>query len=140
MTEVQTTGEIESISHEECKVLLSQQHVGRLGVVLDGQPDIFPVNYGLDGDGIVFRTNAGAKLRGALSSPVVFEVDCLDFIRQQGWSVVVHGHAQDITRFTGPSLTEKAERAWAGPKDLLVRIAPTSMTGRRVWAHARLLA
>ena len=43
-----------------------------------GQVDIFPVNYGLDGDGILFRSNAGRKMSGAGSSEVAFEVDNID--------------------------------------------------------------
>jgi nitroimidazol reductase NimA-like FMN-containing flavoprotein (pyridoxamine 5'-phosphate oxidase superfamily) len=52
----------EVISTRECRRLLGTEEVGRLGVVLDGRPEIFPVNYTVDGDGVLFRTADGAKL------------------------------------------------------------------------------
>jgi uncharacterized protein len=122
----------EAISPRDCRDLLSTEVVGRLGVLVDGCAEIFPVNYGLDGDGIVFRTNAGTKLTGALTGEVVFEVDRIDVDKRSGWSVIVHGRAEDISRFDGPQLRERAKQAWVGPKEFLVRIAPRTITGRRV--------
>ena len=52
---------IERLDPEECWALLGQMNVGRLAVLVEGHPDIFPVNYVLDGQGIVFRTGAGTK-------------------------------------------------------------------------------
>ena len=121
----------EAIDFQGCRELLASEHVGRLGVVVDGRPEIFPVNYGLDGDGIVFRTNQGRKMLG-LSGEVVFEVDRINLEERSGWSVVVHGRAEDITHFDGPRLRERAETPWSGPKAILVRISPVLVTGRRV--------
>ncbi len=52
---------VERLAPDECWDLLAQTNVGRLAVLVDGHPDIFPVNYVLDGDSIVFRTGAGTK-------------------------------------------------------------------------------
>ncbi|MGO8875786.1 MAG: pyridoxamine 5'-phosphate oxidase family protein [Acidimicrobiales bacterium] len=123
----------EAIDFKDCRQLLAGERIGRLGVVVDGRPEIFPVNYGMDGDGIVFRTNQGRKMLG-LSGEVVFEVDRIDPEGRSGWSVVVHGRAEDITHFDGPRLRERAETPWSGPKDILVRISPLVVTGRRVHA------
>jgi hypothetical protein len=42
---------------QECLALLRQHRVGRLAVVIDGQPHVFPLNYAADDEGvIVFRT------------------------------------------------------------------------------------
>jgi hypothetical protein len=35
-------------------------------VVVAGRPEIFPVNYVVDGDEVMFRTDAGTKLAGAM--------------------------------------------------------------------------
>jgi nitroimidazol reductase NimA-like FMN-containing flavoprotein (pyridoxamine 5'-phosphate oxidase superfamily) len=124
----------ESIDYKDCRELLASQQIGRLGVVVDGRPEIFPVNYGLDGDGIVFRTGQGTKMRGVLSGEVVFEVDRINPEDRSGWSIVVHGRADDISRFDSPQLRERAETPWTGPKGVLVRIALEGVTGRRVRA------
>jgi uncharacterized protein len=126
------SGGTEIISYEECRELLRHESVGRLGVVVDGRPEIFPVNYGLDGDGIVFRSNRGRKLTGALLGDVVFEVDSIDVESRSGWSVIVHGRAHDISQFDGPALSAQLETPWTGTKEALVRISAESVTGRRV--------
>ena len=62
----------------ECNTLLAEARVGRLAVVVDGRPEIFPVNHVFDEtDGTVaFPTNANTKLHAALSWPfVAFEVE-----------------------------------------------------------------
>jgi len=123
----------EPIGFKDCRQLLAGERIGRLGVVVDGRPEIFPVNYGLDGDGIIFRTNQGRKMLG-LTGEVVFEVDRIDVADRSGWSVVVHGRAEDISQFDSPRLRERAQTPWTGPKDILVRISPTVVTGRRVRA------
>jgi nitroimidazol reductase NimA-like FMN-containing flavoprotein (pyridoxamine 5'-phosphate oxidase superfamily) len=128
------SGGTELIPYEECRQLLSGERVGRLVIMVDGRPEIFPVNYGLDGDGILFRSNRGRKLTGALLGEVVFEVDRINVEARSGWSIVVHGRAQDISQFDGPSLRVQAELSWTGPKDALVRISLESLTGRRVTA------
>ncbi|HXY45641.1 MAG TPA: pyridoxamine 5'-phosphate oxidase family protein [Acidimicrobiales bacterium] len=124
---------MEPIDFKECYALLAGERIGRLGVVVDGRPEIFPVNYGLDGDGIVFRTNQGRKMLG-LPGDVVFEVDRIEVADRSGWSVIVHGRAEDISQFDSPRLRERAEIPWTGPKDILVRISPSLITGRRVRA------
>ncbi len=129
---VDLSGGTEIISYEECRELLRGEQVGRLAVVVAGRPEIFPVNYGIDGDGILFRSNSGRKLSGALLGVVTFEVDRIDIRSRSGWSVVVHGRAEDVSHFDGPGLRAKADVPWTGPKDALVRISPESITGRRL--------
>ena len=60
--------EMRVLTRQECLDLLADQEVGRIAVVLGRRPLIFPVNYVLDGDTIVFRTDPGTKLAAASSS------------------------------------------------------------------------
>lgn len=129
---VDLSGGTEIISYEECRLLLRGEQIGRLAVVVEGRPEIFPVNYGMDGDGILFRSNKGRKLAGALLGPVTFEVDRIDIESRSGWSVVIHGQAENVSHFDGPGLRAKADTPWTGPKGALVRISPESTTGRRL--------
>jgi nitroimidazol reductase NimA-like FMN-containing flavoprotein (pyridoxamine 5'-phosphate oxidase superfamily) len=133
---VRTIGGIEEIAADECLRLLATQKVGRVGVVLDNQPLILPVNYALDGDTIVFRTDAGAKLVAASLERVAFEVDEIDPRGRMGWSVLVQGVGQELRRADG----EAFERAQAlpivpwvgGEKQHWVRVVSRQISGRRV--------
>jgi nitroimidazol reductase NimA-like FMN-containing flavoprotein (pyridoxamine 5'-phosphate oxidase superfamily) len=124
-------GGTEILGEGDCWDLLASECIGRVAVAVGGQVDIFPVNYGLDGDGILFRTNAGRKMTGAAGGEVAFEVDRIDPTAKAGWSVVVHGEARDISAFDGPERL-RAAQPWTGSKDFLLRIVPRSITGRRV--------
>src|SRR5688572_14464780 len=83
--------ETQSIPTHEALALLRDSPVGRLAVVVDGVPDIFPVNHIVDHGTVVFRTAPGAKMNAAHAGPVAFEVDGYDLSRGEAWSVVVHG-------------------------------------------------
>jgi nitroimidazol reductase NimA-like FMN-containing flavoprotein (pyridoxamine 5'-phosphate oxidase superfamily) len=128
------------IERAECFDLLAREEVGRLAVVVGGRPEIFPVNYVVEGDGVVFRTDPGTKLAGAVRGPVAFEVDHLDRATRSAWSVILHGHAHQVTAFDSPDLRDRtahlALRPWTvTAKAHLVRIDPTSVTGR--WIKGR---
>ena len=87
---------------------MAGQDVGRLVVVDNGRPLIFPVNYALDGEAPVFRTASGTKLWASTHAPVAFEVDSIDREARSGWSVVVHGIAN------APMILPPAMGKWSG--------------------------
>ena len=127
---------LETISRNECVELLGTRQVGRLGFLQGADVVILPVNYAVDGEIVVFRTDPGAKLEGAPLSRVAFEVDAIDPATQQGWSVLIQGVGEELT----PAYREVYERArslpvdsWSpGEKQHWVRIVPTRITGRRL--------
>jgi nitroimidazol reductase NimA-like FMN-containing flavoprotein (pyridoxamine 5'-phosphate oxidase superfamily) len=128
---------LEVIERAECLRLLAGEEVGRLGVVVGGRPEIFPVNYALDGDCVIFRTDPGTKLAAAIQGPAVFEVDQLERATQSAWSVIIHGRADHVTTYASPALRERTAHlalyAWTGAsKAHLLRIVPTTITGRRI--------
>jgi nitroimidazol reductase NimA-like FMN-containing flavoprotein (pyridoxamine 5'-phosphate oxidase superfamily) len=128
---------VEVIPRAECLSLLAGEVVGRIGFVLAGRPEVLPVNYVLDGEAVVFRTAPGSKLEGAVRAPVVFEADAIDKVSRSGWSVVVHGMAQEVTALDRPELVQRVRALpvdpWApGERPHLVRVEPTSISGRRV--------
>jgi uncharacterized protein len=128
---------VEILTVAECRELLDGHHFGRFGFVdsVGVFPSIIPVNYLLDGDKIVIRTDAGSKLAAALrGAPVAFEVDGVDETHQVGWSVVVRGHAEEVT--DSDKLAELRQTpllAWhPGPKPHYVRINASQVIGRRI--------
>ncbi len=123
----------QELTHDECLELLARNDVGRLAVTLeDGQPDVFPVNYRLDGDRIVFRSLSGTKLSHAALNKVAFEVD--ERSEAAAMSVVVKGVGREITDALDPA-SERQRHLELGTLlrgDHWVRIVPAAITGRRV--------
>jgi nitroimidazol reductase NimA-like FMN-containing flavoprotein (pyridoxamine 5'-phosphate oxidase superfamily) len=125
---------VEELDSAECLELLGRNDFGRLGVVLeDGQPDLYPVNYVLDGDRVVFRSLAGTKLDHAALARVVFEVDERG-ADGGGVSVVVKGVGREITTAMDPDSERQRELELETPLrgDHWVRIVPSQITGRRL--------
>lgn len=129
-------GSLEDLTLEESLDLLAGEEVGRLAVVVDGQPVIFPVNYVLDGSLVVFRNDPGTKLTHSSLDRVCFEVDRIDAARHEGWSVVIQGVGREITgALDDASVRERALAlaTWVtGEKGHWVRITAPRITGRRL--------
>jgi nitroimidazol reductase NimA-like FMN-containing flavoprotein (pyridoxamine 5'-phosphate oxidase superfamily) len=128
---------VEILTVAECRELLDGHHFGRFGFVdsIGVFPSVIPVNYLLDGDKIVIRTDAGSKLAAALrGAPVAFEVDGVDETHQVVWSVVVRGHAEEVTdEDTIAELRQTPLLAWhprARPR--YIRINASQVIGRRI--------
>jgi nitroimidazol reductase NimA-like FMN-containing flavoprotein (pyridoxamine 5'-phosphate oxidase superfamily) len=130
-------GRWQELSKSECFQLLAQEHLGRVAVVDDRGPVVFPVNFVLDRHMVVFRTDEGTKLDTACrGSRVAFEVDGTDAADRTGWSVVVRGEAVEVT---DPAELTRLRKLppdpWApGAKTHYVRILPAVLTGRRISA------
>jgi nitroimidazol reductase NimA-like FMN-containing flavoprotein (pyridoxamine 5'-phosphate oxidase superfamily) len=123
-------GGTEIVGEADCWEALASQTVGRVAFIVDGQVEIFPINYSLDRESIVFATNPGRKMAGVLAADVAFEADFIDLDARAGWSVVVHGQAENVDRFVDESGSRP--EPWAGAKEHMLRIVPRSITGRRV--------
>ena len=125
------------LSYERCRELLSSAEVGRVALCTDSGPLIWPVNYSVVEDAVVFRTAPyGVLGTRAWNSRLAFEVDRLDLERQQGWSVVATGVGEMIEdpdelavirRFRDP-------QPWAGgaARLLYVRLHWERLTGRQL--------
>ena len=120
------------LTTEECYELLASRPVGRIAFVVDGSPIVLPVNHAVDGDDIVFRTSPRTELgRRMIRGRVAFEVDDFDEFNQSGWSVLFQGSVEyDDSDEVWP---EDQSRPWAeGVRNLVVRIRPRLVTGRRL--------
>jgi uncharacterized protein len=98
--------ETEVLSEEDCMELLRTHSVGRIALMDNDQPLIFPVNYAADDRAVVFRTAPGMKLRESRMARVAFEIDEVDETTGTAWSVMVNGIAYEIT----DALDELSER------------------------------
>jgi nitroimidazol reductase NimA-like FMN-containing flavoprotein (pyridoxamine 5'-phosphate oxidase superfamily) len=109
------------------------EQVGRLIVTVAGEPHIFPLNYALDGDAVVFRTQVGTKLSGITRSLSTFQVDHIDS-SGQGWAVSFEGLAQEVLDADPPELRARIEAlsldTWpGGDRPHVVRITPYAVRG-----------
>lgn len=126
-------GQRGALSHSECWSLLREAVVGRLAVVIDDAPDIFPVNHVVDHGSLVFRTADGTKLTGAVGHRVAFEVDGYDLSSGQAWSVVVKGTAHEVKQLHDvlDAMDLRVFPWHGGNKPRFVRIEPEDVSGHR---------
>jgi nitroimidazol reductase NimA-like FMN-containing flavoprotein (pyridoxamine 5'-phosphate oxidase superfamily) len=120
------------LSEEECWQRIRAAPYGRIAATAAGEVDIFPVNHGVDGASIVFRTAPGTKLLElTIRHHVAFEVD--GFTDVEAFSVVVKGDAEEFDRQGEVAAAERlGVTPWApGEKDRWVRITPTEIQGRK---------
>jgi nitroimidazol reductase NimA-like FMN-containing flavoprotein (pyridoxamine 5'-phosphate oxidase superfamily) len=132
---------LEELSDEECLELLRSRSVGRIAFNVDGLPFVMPVNYRLveahgktPGAWIALRTRPGNVIDRA-SDEVAFEIDNVDMLRQDGWSVLVRGTVHEID----PDAAHVRERFDSNPwiaadRDAWLIIDPYAVTGRRLHA------
>ena len=120
------------LSEHECWDLLADVALGRLVTSVDGEPEIFPVNFVVQRNTVLFRTVEGTKLVSVtINSQVLFEAD--EHNVAEGWSVIVRGTARTLR--TDEEI-EDAKRtqllSWTAPAKLhYVRVIPATITGRR---------
>ena len=121
---------LDELSRDECLQLIAHHSVGRLAVAVPGRPPhVVPLNYILDVDVVVFRSDPGLKVEAARRSPVSFQVDHFDPFSHSGWSVLIQGTALDAEPGTVSHLELES---WAGPKTTWMRVVPERITGRRI--------
>lgn len=126
---------LEVIERAECYRLLAQDEIGRLAVVVGGSPHLVPVNYVVDGEDIVFRSDPGTKLDQGPWPRACFEIDAFDRAERTGWSIVAHGHLEVLTEFDhrdADRVMALPVQPWAGDKQHWVRLIVDRITGRRL--------
>jgi len=123
----------------ECERLLATASLGRLAVIVNGRPEIFPVNHVFDPTSrrVAFPTRDGTKLHAALNWPwVAFEVDGEEPDGSEGWSVLVVGKAIELTDTAEIArVSDLRDVLWGtGTGVHWVSVEPSQMTGRRISA------
>ena len=124
---------ITPMTEDECWEFLSMQPIGRLGTTVDGEPEIFPLNFAVADRAIYFHTIPGTKVAEvAVDAKVAFEVD--QWGPEIAYSVLVKGTAEiletdaDIAAAESTNLVSYLDDT----RDTWVRITPAAVTGRRL--------
>ncbi len=129
----------EPLTPAQCRGYLGTGGVGRFVFAGPRGPEAIPVNYAMLGGDVVVRTGSRTSLAGgAGQAQVSFEVDDLDEVLAEGWSVLVRGKAHVVS---GPAEQETVRslgiEPWAGgDRETYIRITVSDMTGRRIRASA----
>jgi nitroimidazol reductase NimA-like FMN-containing flavoprotein (pyridoxamine 5'-phosphate oxidase superfamily) len=126
---------LRAISPTECFDLLEPGGIGRVGFTAPNGVMILPVNFAVFGKAIIFRTAPDTLLALHTNAHLSFEVDHFDETLHEGWSVLVQGHAHEVTDEREVKHLEDVTRLepWApGARDVYVRIAPTYVSGRSI--------
>lgn len=124
---------VTTLSSDECWEVLADRPVGRLATAAGGEPEIFPVSFGIADGHVYFVTRPGSKLvELVINSRVAFEAD--EWTPETAVSVVVKGTAEILE--TDADLAP-AEALGNIPfvddgKTVWVRITPAEVTGRRL--------
>ena len=132
---------LEHLDEAECLRLISPGGIGRIVYMGRYGLTVLPVNYTLYRGAIMFRTSqrslTGEDLQTGIAHAeykVAFEIDEIDPVAHEGWSVLIHGPAHHMT--TDDERAEVEESGvipWAGgEKEHAIRITPDRITGRRL--------
>ncbi|MFF7211932.1 helix-turn-helix domain-containing protein [Streptomyces sp. NPDC008238] len=129
---------LQRLTEGECWERLGTHGIGRVAHTAgrgDEAPVLLPVNFLVDGNTVVYRTDpAGAAAVGP-GTRLAFEADFVDEQHRLGWSVLVTGTAERI----GDSAVSDAlgrrpgGEPWAGgTRDLWIRVVPGEVSGRAI--------
>lgn len=121
------------LDEDQCWNLLEGSGHGRLVLVVNGRPDIFPLNYVTHEHSLFFRTAPGTKLAElTVNDDVAFEAD--EVLDTEAWSVVLHGTAAQLENSAEIAEAEQAGvQSWVPTlKEHYVRITAGEVTGRHV--------
>ncbi|MBP0450609.1 pyridoxamine 5'-phosphate oxidase family protein [Kitasatospora sp. RG8] len=123
------------LTEPECWDKIGTHGVGRIALPVQPGPAVFPVNYTVDAETIVFRTAASGAADPGDGASVSFQVDRIDDHLSQGWSVLILGTAEhvDDPEIVQHLLKLPGTTPWAGGnRPLWVRVRPDEITGRRI--------
>jgi uncharacterized protein len=126
---------LEPLSRDACLSRLREGTVGRIAFVVDGDPIILPVNYRLveppSGPLLAVRTRPGNVIEQAPSN-VAFEIDSIDPINHEGWSVLVRGELHHATD-PSPEFRERYDpESWLTDRESWLLVDPWTITGREL--------
>jgi nitroimidazol reductase NimA-like FMN-containing flavoprotein (pyridoxamine 5'-phosphate oxidase superfamily) len=123
-----------ALDAKDCWECLRSTSIGRLAVIVNDWPEIFPVNYAIEHSALVIRTGEGTKVDAIRARPrVAFEIDGVDAEDGTAFSVVVKGNAKEINAPEDLQETLSLDVAplQSGTKNHFIRILAEEVAGRR---------
>ena len=119
--------------------MLTARSVGRIAVIVEDGPVVVPVNYRL------VEPTVPHPARGTRYEPdpatsstepsmmVAFEIDSIDTVHEQGWSVLVRGTLQEVDPDAEGFRDGFSPQPWLeDQRDAWLLIEPFAISGRRL--------
>lgn len=128
---VETVAPVTLLSQSQSWDLLRSNAFARIALSVGDRPEIFPINYAVQDETLLFRTAPGTKLATlTVNQHVALEIDGYD--ADGGWSVVVKGtaHAAEFGEDFDVASTSGLRPWVATVKQIFVRLTPQDITGR----------
>ena len=128
---------LEPLSSYDCWQLVTEA-AGPDGIarIVWSGPDgsaIVPMNFAVADGFLWFQTSPNSRLaRECCDQRVLVEVDHVDPTTHTGWSVVVTGVATCLPSSADPGILGSLMVWPQGPRELLVKVEPDELTGRRL--------
>ena len=118
---------------EHCRYLLASVRVARVAFVDDGRPRIVVMNHRSDGDDVLLRTDAAARLAvltdEGRSVAVALEVDSVSSAGRSGWSVIATG---ELARDDDAPASHLPQPWRSGATDVVLRLRVEQIHGLQV--------
>lgn len=88
---------LDVLREEEARRILREQHCGRLGCCLDGEPYVVPINYVFDDECVYVHSLPGRKIEFLRANPrACLQVD--EAKDAYNWhSVIAYGHYEELS-------------------------------------------
>jgi uncharacterized protein len=130
--------DLEVLDRATCLALISSLDVGRLAWAEEDRVMVFPLNFALDGDDIIFRTPSRSLCDAVASGTcLTFQADDVEPALRSGWTVVASGPASEVTDPVERERLSRLVSPWRRMDDLhVIRLTISWVTGRRLPAHA----
>lgn len=122
--------DVHELTSAEIGQRLSSERFGRLALATSREPDIFPLNYAVIPQGLLFATSQGNKLvEMAINENAAFEIDAAS--EQAGWSIVLRGRVRVLeTEAEIAAAEQHAPTSWVFPdRDVYVLFSIDSSRG-----------
>ena len=123
---------LNDLTAEQCQTHLAANGVGRIVYATARGPVALPVNYEFTEGQVVFSTDDAKASRLTEADRVGFEIDRVDDVLSEGWSVLVTGSCRRVDEPDEVQrLSSLGLEPWAGgDRHELIAITPTEITGR----------
>jgi nitroimidazol reductase NimA-like FMN-containing flavoprotein (pyridoxamine 5'-phosphate oxidase superfamily) len=128
-----TQARLRELTPQECWDLI-EPGVGRVAAMTDDGLVILQMNFTVDAYSILIHTSSQDVLASLDdAAEIAFQVDRMDDTISEGWSVLLVGGIQRVDEAPGSGEVD-GPQPWVGGNDLLLRIRPRRITGRRIEA------
>ena len=132
---------LEELPYDVCVQRLREHTVGRIAVVIYDAPVVLPVNYRLvetdDLTLLAVRTRPDNVIDSG-GAEAAFEIDDIDPIHQQGWSVLVRGTLHPLDPEAADFKNRFDPHPWlTAERDAWLVIQPFAISGRRLHTPER---